>query len=81
MDCFNEQRLNTMGLRYTQTKEDSIETEAQLEEEVRLCRLVLNRMIHVDGVVLELSPAFDDEIAEGEEGRKVLIVHPNYVDA
>ena len=67
---------------YTDTKEETIETEAQLEEEVKICRLVLNRMIHVDGVVLELSAALeeDDELGEGQE-RKILIVHPNYVDA
>mmetsp|Transcript_8543 Transcript_8543/g.21988 ORF Transcript_8543/g.21988 Transcript_8543/m.21988 type:complete len:840 (-) Transcript_8543:35-2554(-) len=66
---------------YTTSKEDSIESEVQLEEEVKLCRLVLNRMIHVDGVVLELSAALEDDEALGEESldRKVLIVHPNYV--
>jgi hypothetical protein len=69
--------------RYTNTKEESIETEAQLDEEIKLCRMVLNRMIHTDNVLLELSAALedDDELTEGPDGKKVLIVHPNYVDA
>eukprot|EP00037_Helgoeca_nana_P024226 m.256595 g.256595 ORF g.256595 m.256595 type:complete len:833 (-) comp26577_c0_seq1:55-2553(-) len=68
---------------YTNTKEESIETEAQLDEEIKLCRMVLNRMIHTDNVLLELSAALedDDELTEGPDGKKVLIVHPNYVDA
>jgi hypothetical protein len=45
--------------------------------------MVLNRMIHTDNVLLELSAALedDDELTEGPDGKKVLIVHPNYVDA
>jgi hypothetical protein len=47
---------------------------------MKLCKLVLNRMIHVDGVVLELSQALEED-EDGEGGTEgLLFVHPNYVE-
>jgi DNA replication licensing factor MCM6 len=68
---------------YLGTQESSIETEQQLEEETKIVRLVLYRMINVDGVILELSEALQNDDEDDEEGaggadEKFLVVHPNY---
>jgi len=66
---------------YLETQEEMLDGEAELEEEAKIVRLVLHRMIHVDGVVLELADAMvDEDEQEAPEADKYLVVHPNYVD-
>lgn len=48
-----------------------------------MAKLVLHRMVEVDGVVLEVSEGLlpdneDEEMAESQDDDKVLVVHPNY---
>jgi len=68
---------------YLTTEEGNISTEAELNEEKRVAKLVLHRMVEVDGVVLEVSEGLlpdneDEEMAESQDDDKVLVVHPNY---
>eukprot|EP00729_Bicosta_minor_P003166 gene3166-31554_t len=77
--------LGTKGeiVEYLTTEEGNISTEAELNEEKRVAKLVLHRMVEVDGVVLEVSEGLlpdneDEEMAESQDDDKVLVVHPNY---
>lgn len=65
---------------YITTEEDSIETEEQLEDETKIVRLVIYRMINVDGVILEINDArmSEDGKEDESESEKFIVVHPNY---
>ncbi|EDO26869.1 predicted protein [Nematostella vectensis] len=84
-------RLKVSGLRrsrvvnwYLGEIQSEIETEEELAEKKMLVDKVLDRLIHNDGVILELkSWKESDKEKEGEKDEEeedpLLVVHPNYL--
>jgi len=62
---------------YLNSQESVITTEEQLVEEEKVARLVLQRMVEVDHVLLELKEV-DAGGAVVTEANPILVVHPNY---
>ena len=63
---------------YLENVEGELESVDQLEEEKNIIGMVLNRMIAVDGVLLEVSQYAENKEDDSVDDDKVLIVHPNY---
>ena len=74
---------------YLQEHEAEFSSTAELEAEARTVKLVLNRLINNDRVILDLGEAEQMDISAREEARegpryqtggdRILVVHPNYV--
>jgi hypothetical protein len=55
-------------------------SEAQAEEELVVARLVINRLIEIDGVLLVIGTQqpSDDGVVVTDDDQQLLAVHPNY---